>query len=139
MRMKHLLLVMVALGGLFCVVDLASAQTWTLTSAPIKNWWSVATSADGNKLVAVVYGGLIYTSTNSGATWSSNSAPSKSWISVASSVDGGKLVAVVDNGPIYTSTNSGNTWVSNSAPVSYGIVSRHRRMEANWWQWSMVA
>jgi hypothetical protein len=34
---------------------------WALTSAPTANWTYVASSADGSKLVAVVYGGPIYT------------------------------------------------------------------------------
>ncbi len=54
-------------------------------------------------------GGLIYTSTNSGATWKSNNVPSLSWRAVASSADGCKLVAVADGG-IYT-------WQTTPHPV----------------------
>ena len=44
---------------------------WTLTSASYGvNWYAIASSADGSHLAAVVYGGGIYTSTDSGATWS---------------------------------------------------------------------
>ena len=39
----------------------ASAQTWTQTSAPGTNWIAIASSADGTKLVAAVYGAGIYT------------------------------------------------------------------------------
>jgi ligand-binding sensor protein len=67
---------------------------------------SVASSADGTKLVAVVYGGQIYTSTDSGVTWTPQ-ASNRNWFGVASSADGTKLVAVVDGGQIYTSTDSG--------------------------------
>ena len=62
------------------------------------NWWSVASSSDGTKLVAAAgndaYGnGGIYTSTNSGFTWTQTSAPgSQSVYYVASSSDGSKLV-----------------------------------------------
>jgi hypothetical protein len=32
-------------------------------------WYAVASSADGTKLVGTTYGGYIYTSSDSGATW----------------------------------------------------------------------
>jgi hypothetical protein len=52
--MKILLkLVILLLGGMFTVANPASAQTWTQTSAPSNHWASVASSADGTKLVAV--------------------------------------------------------------------------------------
>src|ERR1035441_3390812 len=79
---------------------------WTQTSAPTRNWYRVASSSDGKKLVAVVYSGGIYTSTDSGATWTQTSAPSKTWASVASSSNGTKLVAVADWDWIYTSSDS---------------------------------
>jgi hypothetical protein len=84
----------------------------------------VASSADGAKLVAVsirigASGGLIYTSSDSGATWTQTTAPRQDWQQVASSSDGTKLVAVSSNlvatghafgGYIYTSSDSGATW-----------------------------
>ena len=84
--------------------NFAPAQTWTQTSAPSTNWQSIASSADGSKLVASGFrvDGPIYTSTNSGATWTLTSAPSQSWNSVASSADGIQLVAVQYVGSIYT-------------------------------------
>ena len=95
------------------------AQTWMPTSAPIANWRSVASSADGSKLAAVAswsYG--IYTSTNSGAGWSLTSASlTEDWFSVASSADGAKLVAGTFDGKIYTSIDSGANWTSNAAPT----------------------
>src|SRR5206468_1856687 len=42
-------------------VSTDSGATWTDSGAPISTWTSVAFSADGNKLVAVAYGGGIYT------------------------------------------------------------------------------
>src|SRR5438876_1098910 len=119
---KCQVLLVAGLGGLFAVVNLAFAQTWTPTSAPFQDWGSVASSADGTKLVAVgrqtydinsgeYMGGLIYTSTDSGVSWTRTTAPSSNWSSVASSADGTTLVAVVDIydavgnlGFIYTST-----------------------------------
>ncbi len=76
-----------------------------------RTWYSVASSEDGTKLVAVVYNEYIYTSTDSGVNWTARTiAGTKSWSGVASSADGTKLVAVVDGEYIYTSTDSGVSW-----------------------------
>ncbi len=79
-----------------------------------RNWYSVASSSNGSKLVAVVNNGQIYTSTDSGVTWTPRDS-SRNWQSVASSSDGSKLVAVGAPGQIYTSTDSGVTWVPRGA------------------------
>ena len=81
-------------------------------------WLSIASSADGAKLVAVDAAGFIYTSHNSGNAWLQTSAPNESWFGVASSTNGNNLVAVANAGPIYISTNSGVTWwAATNAPV----------------------
>lgn len=122
--MHRIELLLTIFCGLLAAVISAFAQTWTPTGAPTRTWDTIASSADGTKLVAAVYAGGIYTSTNSGATWTLTSAPSdggidSAWESVASSADGSKLVAVAyyDN-PIYVSTNSGMNWSSNG-PSEY--------------------
>jgi hypothetical protein len=91
-----------------------SGITWTLTGAPTNHGYGpVASSADGNKLVAAA-SDSIYTSTNSGLIW--RSSPISNCVSLASSAEGTKLVAVTTdeanpfNGKIYTSTNSGMAW-----------------------------
>jgi hypothetical protein len=121
--------------GALTLANVALAQNWTTTSAPGANWISIASSADGTKLVAAEQGsspdwlGLIYTSTNSGATWTPTGAPSLRWWSVASSDDGNKLVAGVRyggpdgtyppaGGPIYISADSGTTWTATTAPIT---------------------
>ncbi len=71
-------------------------------------WFSVASSSDGTKLVAVANGGQIYTSADSGSTWTARES-SRNWQSVTSSLDGTKLVAVVLGGQIFTSTASSTT------------------------------
>lgn len=70
-----------------------------------------------------MYGGSIYTSTDSGTKWTEQTAAegdinSKS---VASSADGTKLVAVLEStdGYIYTSTDSGVTWAKRTAAKGY--------------------
>ena len=95
----------------------AFAQTWTQTSAPIAYWYSVAASADGNKVFAdgAIIVPYVFGSTNSGNTWFQTSAPSNAWVSIACSADGVKLVAA-NTSSIYTSTNSGLNWKSNDLP-----------------------
>lgn len=92
-------------GGIKVTLPL---PVWT-ARATNRDWQSVASSADGTKLVAVARSSQIYTSTDSGLTWTPRDT-SRLWRSVASSADGSKLVAVVENGQIYTSTDSGVTW-----------------------------
>jgi hypothetical protein len=127
---KFLLLV----AAVWCGANSAFAQTWTQTSAPNYQWTSIASSADGSKLVVAGQPYWIYTSTNSGATWISNNISVSNnipnnlydWNAVASSADGTKLVAVggysvIHNGQpdihavIFTSTNGGGIWTSNSS------------------------
>jgi len=101
-----------------------SGADWMQASnAPVANWYSVASSADGNQLLACSYfGGNVYLSTNAGVNWTQTSLPTNDWNSVASSADGTKLVALansdsatvgVGSGGIWTSTDSGISWVSN--------------------------
>ena len=82
-----------------------------------RDWYSVASSADGSKLVAAVNNGPIYTSTDGGTNWTAReSNRTRSWDhSVASSADGSKLVAVVYGGQIYISSNGGVTWTARES------------------------
>ena len=81
-------------------------------------WSSVASSADGTKLVAAArrwtygpqYDGNLWTSTDAGGSWTSLGI-SRDWNSIASSANGTKLVA---GSPIYTSTDSGGSWTSKT-------------------------
>jgi hypothetical protein len=107
-------------------ISVDAGTTWTQTSAPSNLWTSIASSADGVKIVAVAVG-AIYTSPDSGATWIQTSASTNNvWSSVACSADGTKLTAAVgaadygygNVGPIYTSTNSGLTWMQTTAPTN---------------------
>jgi len=96
--------------------------TWVPRASSL-NWQCAASSADGTKLVAGVYGGQIYTSTDSGATWTARDSV-RQWYSVASSSDGTRLVAVVNNGQIYTSTTSGTNWTArDSSRQWYSVAS----------------
>ncbi|HEX7618162.1 MAG TPA: hypothetical protein VF480_05515 [Verrucomicrobiae bacterium] len=115
----------IKLAGVFSVppsagiyVSTNSGNTWTPTSAPNGpgfNWYPLASSADGTKLIAAVVQGFIYVSTNSGSTWNAGGSPSNSWVSVVSSADGTKLAAASGD-KVFTSTNSGITWIATAAP-----------------------
>jgi len=89
--------------------------TWTKANVPVKNWSSVASSADGNRLVAVSDG--IYISTNAGVNWIDSHAPAASWTSVASSADGSQLVAAA-GGP---SASGGIFRWQSGPPPALGI------------------
>ena len=111
--------ILLAVAAILRVADFAFAQTWTQTIAPSKNWVSIASSADGNKLIAASASSTYYTSTNAGIAWISNSEPQAgssigSWNSVASSADGTIIVATSAASTIWVSTNSGDSWISNN-------------------------
>lgn len=85
--------------------------------APKEKYRSVASSANGTKLVALAAGGgAIYSSGDSGDTWTQQlKVPDNVWTSVASSDDGRNLVVLdggygVRGGKIYTSEDGGINW-----------------------------
>ena len=94
--------------------------TWTGREG-VRAWNSIASSADGTKLAAVHYGGLIYTSTDSGVNWTAR-ATARNWRSVASSADGTLLTAVVQSGQIFTSTDSGVNWTARNSARTWVAV-----------------
>ena len=97
-----------------------AGYAWTeRTDAGSRSWIGIASSGDGAKLAAVVNGGYVYTSTDSGATWTERTvAGSRAWRRIASSYDGTKLAAVVNAGYVYTSADSGATWTERTAAGS---------------------
>ena len=115
---------------LYLSVNPGSAQSWTQTSADLRNWVAIAASADGTKLVAAA--NAIWASTNSGATWQQVNPLNPPWRSLAASADGARLVAATGNG-IYTSTNFGVTWVTNNVALGvwYSAASSAERMSGS--------
>jgi hypothetical protein len=93
------------------------------TPGSLKSWKAVASDSTGDKLVAVVNPGNIWTSIDSGANWTERtSAPlptNAAWGSVASNAAGDKLVAVVEGGQIYTSINSGANWTARYSSLPW--------------------
>ncbi len=113
-------------GYLFTSAD--SGVTWTPRKNDVaRGWSSVASSADGTRLVAAeaglrssytvpLSGGSIYTSADSGVTWQAALAAGvHTWVCVASSADGMRLVAAEAHGLIYTSSDAGGTWASHAS------------------------
>jgi photosystem II stability/assembly factor-like uncharacterized protein len=97
-------------------------ETWTArkideAGTPMR-WMSVASSADGMKLVVVAEGGSnIYTSTDAGISWTARDS-SRRWSVVSSSSDGKHLVAVPAYEQfIYTSSDAGVSWVAHPRPL----------------------
>lgn len=86
-------------------------------AAPASNWTGITSSSDGTKLAAVVNGGYIYTSTDSGGNWTQRDSV-RNWQCITSSSDGTKLAAGVYGGYIYTSTDSGATWTARTSSGS---------------------
>jgi hypothetical protein len=90
---------------------------WNLTGSGSGNWTAIASSSDGTKLVASIFNGQIYVSTDSGGTWVGQTGTSgKQWQSVASSADGTKLVGVVNGSGIYTNAATG--WMITGAKTT---------------------
>jgi hypothetical protein len=90
-------------------VSTNSGVDWAPRGPTNLYWTSVASSADGTRLVAGVSNGQLYTSADSGLTWVPRES-SRNWAGVASSHDGSRLVAVAGSGQIYTSANFGTNW-----------------------------
>jgi hypothetical protein len=76
-----------------------------------RSWQSVASSADGLRLLAGDYGGQLYTSSDGGVNWTARES-NRYWSAVASSADGQRLVAAESGGQIYISSDAGVTWTA---------------------------
>jgi photosystem II stability/assembly factor-like uncharacterized protein len=110
-------------GGILTSTN--SGNTWAVTTAPNIPWRGIASSADGNVLVAAEYygsDGSIFYSTDAGLTWVSNNLPNLQWTSLASSADGGKLFAAA-SGPIYSRVTAPEPRLNFEASNGNGTVS----------------
>lgn len=95
-------------------------MTWNQRESN-RYWHSVASSANGVKLVAGVSPGYVYTSNDGGATWNQRGV-SADWNAITSSIDGTKLAAATPVG-IMLSSNSGLTWTATETAESWFWVS----------------
>jgi len=97
----------------YCYYSTNSGINWTpITNLPSSFYSSIACSADGTKLCAVIGSDdpMVYSSTNSGMSWTTNSVDGQPGARVAVSADGSKLMLLTEY--FYTSTNNGGTWIS---------------------------
>jgi len=77
------------------------------------NWRCAASDSDGSNLIAGVYGGRLYTSSDSGVDWTERrpgGASNFNWLCAASDNDGSNLIAGAYVGRLYTSSNGGVDW-----------------------------
>ncbi|MDB5185669.1 MAG: hypothetical protein JWL85_192 [Candidatus Saccharibacteria bacterium] len=81
-------------------------------------WWtSVASSADGQKVVAVAEGGGVWTSPDGGTTWTyvaNFTMSGGNWESVTVSADGQYMHAMPMSGDVWSSSNGGDTWINDT-------------------------
>jgi len=97
-----------------------SGVTWAPDTDSSRSYRYLATSADGTKVVGVVFNGFIYTSTDSGLTFTARMTDmTRPWVTVSSSADGVHLVAASGNsvsGEVWISADSGVTWTQTTPP-----------------------
>ena len=117
----------VGVGG-FKIVQNAGQQVYAgfenalwVPRGALLSWNSVASSADGSHVVASVFSGQIYTSSDSGTTWTVQNTIVTNWGPVASSANGAKLMAAEASGLIYLSADYGLTWAPQSPPAGNWI------------------
>lgn len=107
------------------MAQIAISQTWQLTGSGTNDWQCIASSANGQTVIAGQWPGSLAVSTNAGTRWTTNVTMNGYWGSLASSADGTKLLAASENidnahtNGVFLSTNSGVSWVSNSLPAYY--------------------
>ena len=115
MKTKRILVGLVFLG----LSPVMAGESW-LPRESVRLWQDIASSDDGNRLVAVVSGGQIYTSQDSGTNWTPRDS-NRDWVAVASSADGTRLVAAATSGSkggVFTSSDAGVTWLQRSSIMS---------------------
>jgi len=109
-------------------------SNWFQTSAPTANWSSIASSSNGQYIVACINGGGVYCSIDYGNSWKEqvNGVSSLSWkcVATASNSSGSFLVGCAQNDYIYISpyfqgfqwksANTINSWWHSLASDSTG-------------------
>jgi prepilin-type N-terminal cleavage/methylation domain-containing protein len=104
--------------------------TWVTRDSIGINWWQVASSSNGQMLIAVGgggyggTGGYIYTSSDYGENWLQRTSTLQDWSAVTSSYDGQYLAATIGGmgGYIYTSSDFGATWTQRAVNRSWANI-----------------
>jgi hypothetical protein len=109
-------------AGSSILLSTNAGTSWYSPVTSVANCQALTMSANGTRMVAVINGGRIYTSANSGTNWTLVSTSpvnnNKTWYSVTSSSDGSKCAAVVYGGQIYTSSDYGTNWALQAASTT---------------------
>ena len=117
--------------------NVAPGQRWTPRMSPMQ-WQAVASSQDGQVLVAADNPGSLRASTDAGATWTVGNIPTgRAWASVVvktrpypfPSAGAVSIVAVATGGGIHRSADAGVTW-SELVSADAGINLRGREWQS---------
>jgi len=85
------------------------------------SWFTVASDANAQYLVAGAYGNTLAVSSDGGVTWSGTGSPGNlGWQASAVNADGSYMYAADRNGSIYYSTNHGASWSQGAGSSSGG-------------------
>lgn len=101
---------------LYCVAFYTQTVNWTETRPAgdaDKNWNVGVISSNGSAIVAGIYSGRIYISTNSGSNWTETQPAGnvdEAWNIVSLSSNGSIIIAGTLSGRLYISTNTGSNW-----------------------------
>lgn len=102
-------------GSIFRSTDFGA--TWTALSAAGQRFWQkIATSDNGQTILAAAQSGYAHVSTDGGVSWTelTNLPTATSW-ALSVSADGQMLAAGYEIGHIYISTDSGATWENSTS------------------------
>lgn len=98
---------------------LQAGSIWTfstyqdnLPNQKTRDWYCIASSSDGTKLIAGYNNGTLFASSDSGSTWKNcYTAGVQNWESVAMSGDGSVIYAASSGSGVFKSTDFGDNWV----------------------------
>jgi len=108
-----------AIGADKIYVSKNGGTNWTTTS-PSGTFVGVASSSDGDRIVAVSFNGQIVTSVDGGTNWTVRTgAGTRAWQAVTCSTDGTKIAATVSGGGIYVSVDGGGGWTARASNAAW--------------------
>jgi len=81
-----------------------------------KEWYALASSADGRVVAALTNSGQVWVSTDYAINWTATGT-TRDRTALAVSADGSRIFAASQNGPIEVTADDGASWLSTPAPV----------------------
>lgn len=107
-------------GQSIYVKNLPGDSVTMLPRGPNTYWAAVASSANGQHLLAAPNFGRLYVSHDSGQTWQTT-GPNLQWSAVAMSGDGKYMLTAPRNSTLFKSSDSGATWDPHSGSRLYWL------------------